>query len=284
MTRISSLCIVYYILYITEVISGGNGNGGRPCDENAIYDTMIVYGIDETINLITTPFLEPMDSARNTLAFRTRAYDYFNEMYGLEFDPTIPGEQNSTEPNTERIQVQPLQLNANVDYNIYAYNNPLDQLPSLRSRRVSHRLPVTNAKIIDSVYMVQGVGAPTASEVTWTYNGDTFTLSGNQGIVYGSYRIKVDDVEVTDEATDIYFNSDFADALGIIENTGVVNCVLNSTVFGIGQAFGNGRVEVDFTTFDANVRSKNVMTFASTIQGTTGNDDKVFECRNMVPR
>jgi hypothetical protein len=64
---------------------------------NGIYDTTIVYSIDAIYDAaqITTvpPFFRPMSDEVNTLEFRSKAYTFLKEQYGLDFDPAIVGDQ-----------------------------------------------------------------------------------------------------------------------------------------------------------------------------------------------
>ena len=146
----SPLVVTTIIIVLIHSISKADDEG--ECDPDNIYNTFIVYGFDETVDLTTTPLQESMDTSRNTLLFRTRAYNYFKENYDLTFNPNVDGDQLSAE-NAD-LQVRPIQVGTGLRYHIYAYNNPLQQLSALQDGIVTHRFPVGNSVILGVAYWV----------------------------------------------------------------------------------------------------------------------------------
>ena len=150
--------------------------------------------------------------------------------------------------------------------------------------KIKHRLPITNARVTDVVYQVQTLNS--GDSITWSTSkyGD-ITIGINNALVFGSYRIVVDDIDVTNEETDIYWHNTPGT---VIVTDGRVDCVLNSTIWGTGRALGNGQIVLTnddpIFPFYATVRSKNVMTFAASLSEQDGQQQQNSnskKCKNL---
>lgn len=250
---------------------------------NEIYPAMWVQSHDyeaqhmPTLLIPNYPESDP-STRRNTYDLRVRAYAYFNDVFGIAFDPTMDGVQaSSTIPD---LTVTPLAMDlVKAPYRILAFNDMEHRLKTLKPSTSSKSMPVTNAVIDDIVYMVAKT-ARRCSPVTVTnqQTGEVSTFTNGSALVYGTYRIVVDGVAATDDETDIHYFSEATFAM----NGGLpaLDCTLQSSLWGMGKAFGFGGI--DPVTNRAIFRT--VVSFPASFTDPAAGDrssDKRYQCENL---
>lgn len=144
--------------------------------EHGIYDATIVYGIDEQV---TNPFL-PMDSERDTYEYRAGAYDFFRQRYGLDFDPSIVGDQVVTDGAGGQALVQAIKTGEGSTHQVHA-------IDAQRIARWRGRFPLTSVAFLDDGYFVFALTDLTA---TGTYGGSAGArIRAGDILVQGEYRM-----------------------------------------------------------------------------------------------
>jgi hypothetical protein len=144
--------------------------------EHGVYDATIVYGIDEQV---VSPFL-PMDTDRDTVAYRTGAYDFFRDRYGLDFDPTIVGDQVVTDGAGGQALVQAIKTGEGSTHQVHAID--AQRIPRWRGR-----FPLTSVAFLDDGYFVFAL---TDLMVHGTYGGvDGARVRAGDILVQGEYRM-----------------------------------------------------------------------------------------------
>ncbi|MEM9190203.1 MAG: hypothetical protein AAGF12_13545 [Myxococcota bacterium] len=116
--------------------------------EHGVYDTTLVYSIDETVPAGEEVF-PPMDTERDTLAYRTTAYDFFRDRYGMNFDPNVVGDQLVVDGQGGQALVSAIQTGAPGSSTHQVYGLDAQHIPQWR-----HRLPITNTAFRDDGYFV----------------------------------------------------------------------------------------------------------------------------------
>lgn len=240
--------------------------GGRRCDsgyaEHGVYDATLVYGVDETVT--GSPFL-PMDADRDTLEYRTGAYDFFRERYGIDFDPSISGDQIATDGAGGQVLVQAIKTGEGSTHQVYALD--VQHVPQWRGR-----FPITNAAFFDDGYFVFILSD---FDAHGSYGGAAgLTLRAGDLVVQGEYRMFDDRGRLLDTIT--YFAdtpatvNPFAGDVAASAGATFVNitCRVESPIMGTGVTRGigeqrplpGGQLDLDF---------RYVMRFPSRLSETT---------------
>lgn len=226
----------------------GNGNhGNNKCQkgierypEHGVYDTTIVYMIDEIAAPGEGPFL-PMDVERNTLEYRTDAYAFFDEQYGIDFDPADPANQNASDGLGGLVQVQPIKTGFGDTSTHQVYGVDAQDIPQWRNK-----MPLTNVAFRDDGYFVFILADFTAHGEFGGAAG--LTLRAGDILVFGDYRM----FDHKDRLLDtIHYRAltpatvnPFAGAASSSDGANFVNitCDLQSDIFGEGLVRGLGEM------------------------------------------
>jgi hypothetical protein len=156
------------------------GYSAGSCDtnfeEHGVYEALVVYLIDEVVE---GPVFLPIDEDRNTIEYRTEAYDFFRERFGLDFDPNDPNIQVISGPSGEA-NVFPLKTGVGSTHQVYGLD--AQNIPQWR-----HRMPITNAAFFDDGFFVT---LDTDYVVTGTFGGaNGIVLPAGTQFVFGEYRM-----------------------------------------------------------------------------------------------
>ena len=127
----------------TESASGTSRQCETPYAEHGVYETLIVYLIDE---IVEGPGFLPIDSDRNTFAYRESAYHFFRERFGLDFDPGNPDLQVISGPDGDA-NVFPLKTGEGSTHQVYGID--AQNVPQWR-----HKMPMTRIALFDDGYFV----------------------------------------------------------------------------------------------------------------------------------
>jgi hypothetical protein len=231
--------------------------------EHGIYDATIVYGIDEQVE---TPFY-PMDEDRNTVEYRTGAYDFFRERYGMDFDPEIEGDQVISDGAGGQAVVQAVKTGLGSTHQVYAID--AQRIPRWRGR-----FPLTSVAFLDDGYFVAAITDFTARG---TYGGeDGLRIRAGDLVVQGEYRMFDGQGDLMDVIT--YFadtpatNNPFNGDLEASNGAQFVNitCRVESPILGTGLTRGIGEMRpLDDGNMDLDFRY--VMHFPARLpEGTIG--------------
>lgn len=216
--------------------------------EHGVYNTTLVYGVDETVT--GSPFL-PMDADRDTLDYRTGAYNFFRDRYGIDFDPTVVGDQIAGDGQGGQVLVQAIKTGEGSTHQVYALD--AQDVPAWQGR-----MPITNTAFFDDGYFVFILSDYDAHG---TYGGATGRrLRAGDLLVQGEYRMFNDRGRLLDVIT--YFAdtpatvNPFAGDEAASEGATFVNitCRVESPSFGVGLTRGigeqrplpDGRLDLDF--------------------------------------
>lgn len=136
----------------TPTAAGGSINncekGIDRYEEHGVYDSLLVYMIDEVVAPGEGPFL-PMDEGRNTLEYRTAAYDFFHDQYGIDFDPNDPAPQFASDGQAGQVQVQPIKTGFGDTSTHQVYGVDAQDIPQWRNK-----MPITNTAFRDDGFFV----------------------------------------------------------------------------------------------------------------------------------
>ncbi len=232
-------------------VSPNSASWAGSCDtnfeEHGVYEAVVVYLI---VEIVEGPFFLPLDVERNTLQYRSEAYDFFQERFGLEFDPSLPGIQVISGANGEA-NVFPLKTGAGSTHQVYGLD--AQNIPRWR-----HKMPITNAAFFDDGFFVT---LDTDYVVKGTYGGPGgIVLPAGTQFVFGEYRMFDDrgrlletfryrsNIPVT--AGPVGGSFDFSGGAVFIN----IACDIESDLFGHGdvRALGeltplpDGRTDLDF--------------------------------------
>ncbi len=176
----------------TELADEGEANGwwGNPngnCKgidrypEHGVYESTVVYSIDETLEPGVDIF-PPMDADRNTLEYRTFAYDFFAERYGLDVDPNDPNDQFISDGLGGQALVRPIKTGVGDTSTHQVYAVDAQHVPQWRNK-----IPLTNVAFRDDGFFVFVI----SDFVTHgTYGGDDgLRVRAGDLIVAGEYRM-----------------------------------------------------------------------------------------------
>ncbi len=220
--------------------AGAQANGGSSAvdawPEHGIYDATIVYGVDERVE--GSPFL-PMGADRDTLAYRTEAYDFFREQYGIDFDPEVVGNQFASDGLTGSVSVQAIKTGEGSTHQVYALD--AQHIPQWRGK-----FPLTSVAFRDDGYFVFVLSDFIAHG---TYGGlDGKRVRAGDLLVQGEYRMFDGDDQLMDTIT--YFAdtpatvNPFAGDVAASEDASFVNitCRVESPLLGTGLTRGIGEM------------------------------------------
>ncbi len=164
--------------------SGNNNNcekGIARYPEHGVYDSTLVYMIDEVVAPGEGPFL-PMDEERNTLEYRSAAYDFFHEQYGIELDPSDPAPQFAFDGLGGQVQVQPIKTGFGDTSTHQVYGVDAQDIPQWRNK-----MPLTNTAFRDDGYFVFIFTDFVAHGEFGGEEGQT--LRAGDLLVFGDYRM-----------------------------------------------------------------------------------------------
>lgn len=208
--------------------------------EHGVYDTTILYMIDEIAAPGEGPFL-PMDVERNTLEYRTNAYAFFDEQFGIDFDPADPANQNASDGLGGLVQVQPIKTGVGDTSTHQVYGIDAQDIPKWR-----HKMPVTNVALRDDGYFVFILTDFTAHGEFGGAAG--LPLRAGDILVFGDYRM----FDHKDRLLDtLHYRSltpatvnPFAGAAAASDGANFVNitCSIESDIFGEGLVRGLGEM------------------------------------------
>ena len=263
-----------------EVASTDSELFGRACygtsryPEHGVYDSTIIYYIDEILPAGANPF-PPMDADRNTLEYRTGAYDFFAERYGMNFDPTIEGDQIVTDGAGGQALVSPIKTGAGETSTHQVYGIDAQDIPQWR-----HRMPITNVAFRDDGFFVFILSDFQAGG---TYNA---TLRAGDLVVQGEYRMFDHRDRLLD--TIVYFADTpatvhpFAGDVAASNGATWVNitCRVESEIFGTGTTRGIGE-QTPLPDGSTRQDFRYVMRFPSVLDG--GGASWGDRCRNIRP-
>jgi len=249
------LSLLSLILAVPVAVLADSDNSA--CLNDRVPTTTIVYVQDQQLSGL--PAQLPMDAARDTLAYRTAAYDYFEQNYGLIFDPAIPGPQGSSDGTAI---VQSFKLPDDVRYQVLAF----DHQPI---KKLRHRMPATNYDMLDDGYAVGFLGSTTV-------HGDWGGSAGkdvdeNNVVVFGQYRMT--NINTGNLFDTITYRSDdpvSIDSFGHL----AFSCLLSSARFGDGVVLGHQRLTSDLV-----LQTRSFATFPATFTEIDPNDPK--KCKNI---
>ncbi len=212
--------------------------GARSCrtgfEEHGVYETTLVYGIDEQIE---DTFILAMDPERNTVEYRTGAFDFFRERYGMDFDPSVEGDQITTDGQGGQALVRAGKLDEGSTHQVYALD--AQRIPQWRGR-----LPITNTAFFDDGYFVFLLSD---YEAHGTYGGaDGLRIRAGDVVVQGEYRMFDDRGRLLDTiayfadtpATVNPFAGDEEASAGATFIS--ITCRVESEIFGTGLTRGIG--------------------------------------------
>ncbi len=229
----------------TQTQEGNYGNnkcqkGIDRYPEHGVYDTTIVYMIDEVAAPGEGPFL-PMDVERNTLEYRTDAYAFFDEQYGIQFDPNDPANQNASDGLGGLVQVQPIKTGFGDTSTHQVYGVDAQDIPQRRNK-----MPLTNVAFRDDGFFVFILADFTAHGEFGGAAGQT--LRAGDILVFGDYRM----FDHKDRLLDtIHYRAltpatvnPFAGAASASDGANFVSitCDLQSDIFGEGLVRGLGEM------------------------------------------
>lgn len=163
-----------------EVLAGPHRDRGfcqhDAWPEHGVYDATIVYGIDE---VTANPFL-PMDPDRDTLSYRTAAYDFFRDRYGIDADPSLVGDQTVVAPDGGTVLIQAIKTGDGSTHQVHA-------IDAQRVPRWRGRFPLTSVAFRDDGYFVFILADFTANG---SYGGAAGKrLRAGDILVQGEYRM-----------------------------------------------------------------------------------------------
>ena len=244
--------------------------------EHGVYDATIVYSIDEAVPPGEEVFL-PMDEDRNTLEYRTAAYDFFSERYGADFDPNNPFPQVVVDEFGGQLLVQPTKTGPGDTSTHQVYGIDAQNIPQWR-----HKMPITNVAFRDDGFFVFAL---TDYIAHGTYGGeDGARIRGGDILVFGDYRMfdhkdrLLDTIhyQADTPATVNPFNGDEAASNGAQFVN--ITCAVSSEIFGEGLVRGLGEMRpLEDGSMDLDFRY--VMRFPSRLEDASVNG----RCRNIWP-
>ncbi|MEO0574525.1 MAG: hypothetical protein AAF004_03615 [Pseudomonadota bacterium] len=167
-----------FALFVSAAaVAGGNNQCDTPYPEHGVYDTTLVYMIDEQV---TGPLFLPMDVERNTVEYRQTAYSFFAERFGLDFDVNDWGIQIVTDGEGGSANVFPLKTGEGSTHQVYALD--AQHISKWRSR-----MPLTDIAFFDDGFFVT---LDTDFRLHGTFGGDAgIVLPAGTQLVAGEYRM-----------------------------------------------------------------------------------------------
>lgn len=266
----------------TQTQEGNYGNnkcqkGIDRYPEHGVYDTTLIYMIDEIAAPGEGPFL-PMDVERNTLEYRTDAYAFFDEQYGIQLDPNDPANQNASDGLGGLVQVQPIKTGFGDTSTHQVYGVDAQDIPQWRNK-----MPLTNVAFRDDGYFVFILSDFVAHGEFGGAAGRT--LRAGDIVVFGDYRM----FDHKDRLLDtIHYRAltpatvnPFAGAASASDGANFVSitCAVESDIFGEGVTRGlgemrplpDGSMDLDF---------RYVMRFPSRLEDSELDDAK---CKMLRP-
>lgn len=230
--------------------------------EHGIYDATIVYGVDETV--VGSPFL-PIDPERDTLEYRSGAYNFFAERYGINFDPDVSGDQFAQDGLGGSVLVQAIKTGEGSTHQVYALD--AQEIPQWRGK-----FPLTSVAFRDDGYFVFVLSDFIAHG---TYGGESGKrLRAGDILVQGEYRMFDGADRLMDTityfadtpATVNPFNGDLeaSDGASFVS----ITCRVESPLLGTGLTRGIGEMRpLGGDTMDLDFRY--VMRFPSRLDSTS---------------
>lgn len=227
-------------------------NGARQCntpwENHGVYETTIVYGIDEIVPATEGPFLD-MDPVRNTVEYRQRAFDFLAEQFGVQFDVNDAARQVAVDDQGRTALMWPLKTGVGSTHQVYGID--AQRFPRLRSK-----MPLTRIAFRDDGYFVF-VGE-TGFTVHGIYGGEAgVELPPGTIFLAGEYRMFDGKDRLIDTLR--YFSripSFSVPDPGAVYPTNLITiaCDIESDVFGEGQvralgsmtALPDGSSDLDF--------------------------------------
>ena len=218
-----------------------------PWANHGVSEATIAYGIDEVVP--AGEIFLPMEEQRNTFQYRKKAFDFFVERFGVEFDVNDPGVQIAVDAYGRTAAMQPIKAGVGSTHQVYAID--AQNIPQWR-----HRMPMTSVALKDDGYFVF-VGDE-GFEVHGTYGGaDGTTLPPGTIFLLGEYRMYDHQDKLMDTLR--YFSS--TPAFSLIDPGAelpttqfTISCNVESDIFGSGlvRALGSmttlpdGSSDLDF--------------------------------------
>ena len=217
---------------------GGSSRECRtPWENHGVYETTIIYGIDEIVPASEGPFLD-MDPERNTVEYRQRAFDFLSEHFGIVLDVNNADQQVVFDDQSRSALMWPLKTGIGSTHQVYGIDS--QRYPQLRSK-----MPLTRIALRDDGYFVF------VGESGFTVNG---IYGGTEGVelppgtivLAGEYRMFDERNRLLD--TIRYFSRIPSFSLfdpGAINPTQqiTISCDVESDVFGKGQVRALGALE-----------------------------------------
>lgn len=209
--------------------------------EHGVYESTLVYFVDETLPPGNPGPFTDMEAQRNTVGYRTFAYDFFEERYGMAFDPNDPAPQLIFDGQGGQALVQPTKTGdlGTSTHQVYAIDS--QYVPQWR-----HKIPVTNVAFLDDGYFVFILEDFVAHG---TYGGDDgLRIRAGDLLVAGEYRMfdhkdrLLDTIEYVAQtpATVNPFNGDEEASEGATFVN--ITCNTHSDIFGDGLVRGLGEI------------------------------------------
>ncbi|MEM7220824.1 MAG: hypothetical protein AAF515_20850 [Pseudomonadota bacterium] len=209
-----------------------------PWENHGVYDTTIVYGIDEVVPPDEGPFLD-MDPERNTLEYRERAFKFLRDYFGTEFDVNVAGQQFAFDDMGRGVLMWPLKTGVGSTHQVYAVD--AQHVPRMRGK-----FPLTRVALRDDGYFVF-VGAE-GFTVHGEYGGeDGVELPPGTIFLAGEYRMFDGKDRLVDTLR--YFSripslSVFDPGAPVPTQLITISCDIESDLFGTGQVRGIGSLAV----------------------------------------
>lgn len=228
----------FVISTVAFAVAGGkSAQCEAPWLNHGVYETTIVYGIDEIVPADEGPFLN-MDPERNTVEYRQRAFDFINEHFGVQFDVNIDGQQLVSDDYGGSALMWPLKTGVGSTHQVYAID--AQNHPQWRSK-----MPLTQVAIRDDGYFVF-VGED-GFTVKGIYGGDAgVVLPPGTIFLAGEYRMFDGNDQLIDTLR--YFSR--IPSFSVIDPGAAnptqlvtISCDIESDLFGNGQVRALGSLE-----------------------------------------
>jgi hypothetical protein len=146
----SSVVLALVMFLVPAVSLAKDFSGSRQChtpwENHGVYETTIIYGIDEVVPADEGPFLD-MDPERNTVAYRQRAFDFIAEQFGVQFDVNNADQQVALDAQGRTALMWPLKTGVGSTHQVYGID--AQRFPRLRSK-----MPLTRIALRDDGYFV----------------------------------------------------------------------------------------------------------------------------------
>lgn len=256
-----TICAVTFCMFsstlLTPALAGQPQQCETPYADNGIAETTIVYQIDK--QLAPGDFFIPIDADRDTTGYRTRAFAFFNEQFGVELEasgfapqPVFDGVGGSAFATGFRLTPGATQQVVAID------SQNIPQLSGL--------FPLNNVAMIDDGYAV--VAGETGFTVFGEYGGGAGVwLPPNSVLIFGEYRMIDGDGDLIDT---LEYRSEIPAFQPPVPGASdptlsvLIRCEIRSALFGNGNTHGLGTA-ITFEDGSTSLETRYIMRFPKRI-------------------